>query len=264
MAVAGEPLEAVVDDGSVFTEIDAGGLAVDSAAGQPAVDAFVSAVRGGEPWYPALLQAVAQWVEPEEIVDGEVFRYLLGGEAFNWMRLAERLLAAAEELVPEAEAERLLFLGEAPEESPDEEFARAIGHQKYRAHLNFQYGVTVEEGLLLVVELELHKSRASLDGRRSQPDDVAAYERVYGVSFEELLALFRQETGSGLGARVSLSEMQQFTYWCWKYRVRMQEPARVASDTRRALALLSRMEVESHVGSRRGRVSERADVIEVD
>ena len=43
---------------------------------------------------------------------------------------------------------------------------------------------------------------------------------------------------------MSLSEMQTFTYWCSKYRFRTCEPARVASDTRKALALLSRLEAE--------------------
>ena len=73
---------------------------------------------------------------------------------------------------------------------------------------------------------------------------MAAYESVYGKSLVDLVAEYRMETGSNLGERVTQSEFAAFTYWCSKYRFRLSEPARVASDTRRALALLSRLEAE--------------------
>ena len=207
------------------------------------VAAYLDALRAGTPWYPALLDVVARWVTAEETTDDATYRYLLGGEAFDWRRLAERLLDAAGDLVPTSEAERLIFEGKPPEgEDPSEEaFARTIGREKYRAHLNFQYGVTVEEALLLHAEQDLQKAR-HLEGPRGEPADVAAYERVYGKTFAELTAEYRIETGCSLGERVSQAELAAFTYWCSKYRFRLAEPARVASDTRKALALLSRLE----------------------
>ncbi|MDE2640973.1 MAG: hypothetical protein OXI03_10400 [Chloroflexota bacterium] len=209
------------------------------------VRTFLDAIERGEPWYPALLDVIARWVTPEEEADGVLYRYLIGGEAFDWLRLAERLLDAADDTVPAAEAERLLFGGEPPEvhDGSEEAFARAIGHEKFRAHLNFQYGVTVEEVLLLQAELELVKAR-NLDGPRSTQPDVAAYERVYGRSLPELLIEYRADTGETLPRRVLQSQLRAFTYWCSKYRFRLAEPARVASDTRKALALLSRLEAE--------------------
>ena len=207
------------------------------------VAAFLGALAGGEPWYPALLGVIARWVTPGESVGGAGYRYLIAGEAFDWMRLAERLLDAAGDAVPPAEAERLLFEGKPPpgHDASEEAFARAIGPGKHRAHLNFRYGVVVEEALLLQAELELQKAR-TLDGPRSAPADVLAYERVYGRSFEELAAEYRAETGTSLPRRVSWAQLRAFTYWCSKYRFRLAEPARVASDTRKALALLSRLE----------------------
>ena len=50
------------------------------------------------------------------------------------------------------------------------------------------------------------------------------------------------ETGGILGDRMSQSELQAFTYWLSKYRVRTGEPARVASDTKKAIAMMSRLE----------------------
>ena len=228
------------------------------------VATFLAALRAGQAWYPALLHVVARWVTADERADGVAYHYLLGGEAFDWRRLAERLLDVAGDLVPEDEAERLLFEGKPPEgeDASEEAFARAIGREKYRAHLNFQYGVTVEETLLLQAETELQKAR-SLEGPRGEPADVAAYERVYGKPFAELVAEYRVETGSALAEQVSQAELAAFTYWCSKYRFRLAEPARVASDTRKALALLSRLEAERAPRELRAPDTRPVEVIEL-
>ena len=214
----------------------------DASALNPAagVACFLDALDSGAPWYPTLLAVIARWTAADEAVDGVTYRYLLAGEAFDWLRLAARLLGAAADRVPPAEAERLLFHGEPPDGSDEDAFARAIGHAKHRAHLNFQYGVVVEEALLLTAEQELQKAR-TIDGPLAEPPDVLAYERIYGHPLGELLQLFRTETGCPLGERVRQDDWQAFTYWCSKYRFRTGEPARVASDTRKALALLSRL-----------------------
>ena len=228
------------------------------------VAAFLDALRAGDPWYPALLDVVARWVTPEETVEEATYRYLLAGEAFDWRRLTERLLDAAGDLVPADEAERLLFERKPPpgDDPSEEAFARAIGREKYRAHLNFQYGVTVEEALLLQAEQDLHKAR-HLEGPRGEPADVAAYERVYGKTFAELTAEYRAETGASLGSNVSQAELAAFTYWCSKYRFRLAEPARVASDTRKALALLSRLEAARAPRERRIPAPKPAQIIEL-
>ncbi len=210
---------------------------------EAALQAFIEALDRGEPWYPALLDVISRWVAPVESLDGAPRDYLIAGEAFDWLSLAERLLAAAGPRVPAIEAERLLFRAEPPDGSDEESFARAIGPVKHRAHLNFQYGVVVEETLLLTAELELQKARP-IDGPRGEPPDVTAYERIYAKPLDELMALYRSETSQPLGSRVRQVEWQAFTYWCSKYRFRTGEPARVASDTRKALALLSRLHAD--------------------
>ncbi|MBM4415233.1 MAG: hypothetical protein FJ035_03040 [Chloroflexi bacterium] len=207
------------------------------------VACFLDALDSGTDWYLSLLAVIARWTAPDETVGGVTYRYLLAGEAFDWLRLAARLLAAAAARVPPAEAERLLFHGEPPDGSDEDAFARAIGPAKHRAHLNFQYGVVVEEALLLTAEQELHKAR-TVDGPRAEPPDVLAYERIYGQPLAVLLQLFRAETGCALTERIRYDDWQAFTYWCSKYRFRTGEPARVASDTRKALALLSRLRAD--------------------
>ena len=204
------------------------------------VAAFLEALDGGDEWYPALLGVIARWTTPLEVVDGAEYEYLTAGEAFDWLRLAQRLLEAAGDRVPEEEAERLLFEGSPPGGEDEDEFARAIGPAKHRAHLNYQYGVVVEETLLLSAELELQKAGTLAGSGRPAPE-VEAYERVYGKPMTELLMLFRAENGETWDNSISLREFKAFTYWCSKYRFKNSEPARVASDTRKALALLSQL-----------------------
>jgi hypothetical protein len=57
-----------------------------------------------------------------------------------------------------------------------------------------------------------------------------------------LLRDFRAERRLPPLPHISLTEMREFVYWLFKYRVGHSEPARVASDTRKALAQLSAIE----------------------
>lgn len=205
------------------------------------VEALRRALERGAPWYPALLEVISRWTAPSEQIDGALNTYLIAGEAFDWLLLAQRLLDEMGDLVPVDQAEQLLVHGIAPDGSGEAEFETAIGAAKHRAHLNFQYGVVVEELLLLAVELELVKS-GSLSGAGRPAPDIEAFDHVYGKPLNELKLLYAYESGTALAERMSQSELQAFTYWLSKYRVRTGEPARVASDTKKAMAMMSRLE----------------------
>lgn len=217
------------------------------------VAGFRDAIESGEPWFDALMRAIALWEAPAEIVDGRTYRFLVGGEAFDWLLLAERLLDAAQGRVPQPDAERLLFAGVTPAEDISERPARLdderlrafIGEHKHRAHLNYLYGVLVEEALQYTVELDVAKERASVNIKDVRVDEGArdpVYERIYGRTRDDLLGEFRSERSIPHTTHIALGELREFQYWLFKYRVRNQEPARVASDTRKALAQLSRID----------------------
>jgi len=227
---------------------------------EQAVEAYRRALRRGEDWYDALLAVVARWVAPSEFMDGVEQVYLLGGEAFDWLRLAQRLIEAAGDLVPQAEVERLLLMGLPPRTETEEEFEQAIGPAKYRAHLNFQYGVVVEELLLLATELELLKAGGLTHyGRRNV--DVAAYEHVYGKPLDELKALYLLDQGIEVTDEMGLGAMQAFTYWLSKYRLKTVEPARVASDTKKAMQMMARLEGNRARADRQAQARRRAGSI---
>lgn len=222
---------------------------------QQGVQAFRRAISAGDNWYTALLQVVSRWVAADEEVAGIHLQYLIAGEAFDWLLLAQRLVTAAEDLIRPDEAEALLVQGIAPRPETEDDFEAAIGPAKYRAHLNFQYGVVVEELLLLAAELELHKT-GHLARHGAQPADIEAYERVYGKSLDELKIFYGAETGELLGDRMTQTEMRTFTYWLSKFRIRFAEPARIASDTRKAMTVLAHMEGNR---TRRGRLRAAAE-----
>ena len=225
-----------------------------------AVEAYRRALRRGDDWYDALLAIVARWVAPSEILEGVEHVYLVGGEAFDWLRLAQRLIDAAGDLVPPAESERLLVMGLAPRTETEEDFERAIGPAKYRAHLNFQYGVVIEELLMLATEQELLKAGGLTHyGRRNA--DIAAYEHVYGAPLEELKALYVQDEGREVAEEMDLSAMHAFTYWLSKYRLRTMEPARVASDTKKAMTMMARLEGNRARADRQAQAKRRAGSI---
>ncbi|MEE9285153.1 MAG: hypothetical protein V3V35_05415 [Dehalococcoidia bacterium] len=202
------------------------------------VNRFRNALLQGEDWFDALLDTVAAWTSPSEIAHGREFRYLVGGEAFDWLLLAERLVLSADGLVPEEEREALIFSGQPPRPMTPEEFRERIGSSKHRAVMNFWYGVMVEEALILAVEHEVRKGRhggAEPEGHRL---DTSVYQRIYGRAHDDLLREFSAEKQEIAPDRLSLSELREFTYWLFKYRVRNSEPARLASDTKKGLDCL--------------------------
>jgi hypothetical protein len=192
----------------------------------------------GKHWYIALLEAIGRWTVAEETVDGRLYRYLIAGEAFDWLLLAERLCRTVEDYIPEKELERLLFYGKAPLNLTPEEFQAIIGESKYRQHLNFFYGITVEDALYLSVLNEIRKERMATVFNRDADYDDEVYTRIYGETRTELLDEFRSSKGYERDMITGLTESREFTYWLFRYRVENCDRSRVASDTKKAMEFL--------------------------
>jgi len=203
-----------------------------------AVAHLKQAVADGKHWYLALLEAIGLWGSVEEVYDGQHYRYLIGNEAFDWLLLAERLCLEVDGVVPEHEKVGLLFSGKPPIELSRKEFSSLIGEAKYRAYLNYVYGVVVEQALVSAVEEEVRKDFSSLTASRHAALEQEAYRRIYGADTTALLRRFRQEAGYADAESISLTEEKEFTYWLFNYRVQNSDKERVASDTRKALQWL--------------------------
>jgi len=180
-----------------------------------AIELFKQALASGQHWYLALLEAIGLWSSAEETYDGRHYRYLIGGQAFDWLLLAERLCQEFNGLLPEQEMLDLLISGQPPLELSEGEFEALIGGSKYRAYLNYFYGVVVERYLLLAVEEEVEKEHRAQVGLGGSED---SYRRIYGADQPSLLRRFREETGYDQGNSITISELREFTYWLFQYR----------------------------------------------
>jgi hypothetical protein len=186
------------------------------------------------------------WTLPEETCKDRTYHYLIGGEAFDWLLLAERLLSEVKGLVPQEEVVDLLFHSRLPLQMTDEEFKGLIGASKYSAQLNYFYGVTVEEALVLAVEGEVRKEQAARGISEGEELGEEVCRRLYGASRHALLVKFRKEKGYARGRSIQFQELKEFTYWLFKYRVSNSDKVRIASDTAKGLKELERQWKHKH------------------
>ena len=193
------------------------------------------AVASGTHWYLAIIQAARFWKSAEEDYGAHHYTYLIGGEAFDWLSLAERLCEEIDDSIPNTEKINVLFFDHPPIEVSNEIFKKLLGPSKYRAYLNFLYGVLVEEALLWAVVTEIRKERMYSGLNKHNETLDKAYCRIYGATESTLLAEFRQEKKYPKHKSISLTERKEFTYWLFKYRLKVCDKSRVASDTKKAL-----------------------------
>ncbi|MFC1892970.1 hypothetical protein ACFLYR_02885 [Chloroflexota bacterium] len=203
-----------------------------------AVRYLQQAIKSGSHWYIALLEAIGLWSSAEETYGDRTYCYLIAGEAFDWLLLAERLCDAVDGWPPDEEKRALLFQGRPPLDLSQEEFRRLIGGIKYHQLLNYFYGVIVEEALILAVREEVRKEWLTQGYTIDRDTTNEVYRRIYGSTRAVLLKKFRQEKGHPQVQSAGLTELKEFTYWLFKYRLEHCEKTRVASDTKKALGQL--------------------------
>jgi hypothetical protein len=214
---------------------------------EPSILHLQTSIREGNHWYVALLEAIALWKKAEENFRGRAYRYLIAREAFDWLILAERLCDEIAELIPPKEKDALLFRGQPPINVSPEKFKELIGLAKYHHYLNYFYGITAEEALVLAAEEEVRKQKWSWGYCREPDVTNEAYRRIYGASFREMLNGFRQENSIPESDGASLTELKEFAYWRFKFRIKVCEKAKVASDSRKAITWLNEHGVSRYV-----------------
>ena len=132
----------------------------------------------------------------------------------------------------------LLFQGQPPLELDVNKFKELIGRSKYSQYLNYFYGITVEELLILKVQEEVRKERRTLGYNHERDTVNEAYQRIYGASKALLIREFREEKRYPYLKSISLTELKEFIYWLFKYRLKHSDKAKIASDTKKALLWL--------------------------
>ena len=194
-----------------------------------------TAIVTGTPWQKALLETVGRWTMAEETLGGREYRYLIQGEAFDWLLLAERLCVGVNGAISTEDKERFLFSGGTLDSVDEEQFRDYLGPSKFRAYMNFRYGVVLEEALQLVAEEEVRKLHFSRSYSDNDELIEEAYVHLYQKPRLELIKVFQQETKKDRRRSLTLTDLNEFTYWLHKLRLKLWDPARVASDTRKAI-----------------------------
>ncbi|MYD93326.1 MAG: hypothetical protein F4Y02_06475 [Chloroflexi bacterium] len=192
-------------------------------------------LEAGSHWYLAALRACGEWRLADEVHQGRRLTYLIAGEALDLVLLIDRIASTRRDAVPRAERDELRIQGRPPIYVPGDAFADALGATRFNAYLNFFYGVDVEEAVVHAVELEASKAHPLDRGA------VDVYLLVYGKTLAELLGAYRAARRLKDDGRVRWTDWKDFTYWCFRWRLRTQVPARIASDTRKGIALLQRL-----------------------
>lgn len=230
------PVQVFDYSGNVLTSNEAAALAH-----------FDNEIRLGRPWGEVLLEAIGMWTISEEWFNGRYYKYVIQNEAFDWLVLAERLCENVMDMVSSAEIESLLFKGLLPFDLRIESSKHVVGYNKYRGILNFWYGVVAEETLHLIIEDEVRKDMHA--GGRTDVEDLddTVFKRLYDDNRSNLLKRFAEETGGKVNDMLSVVQYREFTYWLFKLRVKYWDPARVASDTRKALEFLNQFRHDSVV-----------------
>ena len=200
-----------------------------------AVQHLRRSLKQGRHWPTALLEAMALWTTPQETYQGRDYSYFIGGEAFDWLLLAERLSQDVDGLIPQTDLEELLFTGRWPETIDEPQLKRLLGVDKHRGYLNYFYGVMVEEALQSATEREVHKRHLSNSNQYQDDFSEEAFSKIYRSSRSELLKQFRKEKGLRAKRSMTLTESREFTYWLFKHRLSICDKAKVASDTRKGL-----------------------------
>jgi len=203
-----------------------------------AIEHLKEAIAAGKHWYLAILEAIKLWTSPEEDYNGRHYQYLIDNEAFDWLVLAERLCEEVDGLIPQKELIDLLFFDRPPIELTKDEFKELVGKAKYQAYLNYLYGVLVEQILLLAVTEEIRKRKRALGLVKDGGAIDEAYQRIYGTTQQELVARFRKEKHYPKCKSMSLTGVNEFTYWLFKQRLKRCDKSCVASDTKKALGKL--------------------------
>ena len=204
-------------------------------------------------WQKAYVGTIAAWPIANETLHGETFHYFIGGEAFNWKRLAERIAMQLEEEgceVPSVD-EVLDWIAQSGTFGglSEQEFRRILGVDGWRAHLNHFYGVHIEQCLLAEVQTRIQKRRYSRGMPPSDDSSERAFAGLYEGDEDDLWEEFMKECGPELadlmeessGDTRSIALDEEFTYWLFKRRIENTNAPQVAAETKRGLEMMERI-----------------------
>ena len=183
-----------------------------------------------------ILSIIKNW----KIDNKKNYNFIINNEAFNWKRLAIYIIDYLNldrdlyDMTLDWLSEPHLFAT-----FSENKFKNLIGFEKYTSHLSFLYGIIIERCLITFVEQEFYKKQISYGNfLKFQIDD--AFIKIYGSSFDEMFNEFSENNKIKIN-KFNENDDENFTYWCFKKRVKISEPSKLASDTKKGTKFLYKL-----------------------
>lgn len=200
-------------------------------------------------WHAAGISMVGAWPVTTDNSPNKLVYRLIGGEAMDWRQVIKLGHEADSTLFEKYDVASWLRNSDIHGDVGAHEFTDCLGEERYKAHLNFFYGVKVERSLLSVTVDDLVKNVVSCGGPANSVTRRQAYKELYGVTYIELKSQFQQYLKDS-GIQVDLSDIEaEFRYWLFKFRLNNSERVKTASDTKRGLDRWHREQATSSVVS---------------
>tara|TARA_B100001029_G_C15063719_1_gene461177 strand:+ start:4305 stop:4946 length:642 start_codon:yes stop_codon:yes gene_type:complete len=185
----------------------------------------------------------------KEIPYHKINNAFISGEVFNWKLSLKLFYSEFENL---DEIDNYLFTPYDFSHKERNQIKRLMGSKLYSAHLNYFYGVVVENAIREILRSEIEKKRGYLDQNNYFLINEKIFKLIYGKNIEELWAEFC--SNERLGARsyyvpnkIYSLEYDSFTYWLSKKRIKLCAPELNASLISRGLDYLERIGIKNEL-----------------
>ena len=182
------------------------------------------------------MKIIGEWPVKFENIDNIEYRYWVNDEAFNWHLLANRIASYVTEVNNKKVLEKLLHSTHWLPGSDQGKIINFFPPDTYRAHLNFIYGVVLEEVIICFNEME--KNKDVINQFHASDAINAVYLDLYGYNFSEFIRIYEFEKKIKLDNFDSLAVYHDFLYWSWKYRLKKSTPEKIAYDSQSGINFL--------------------------
>ena len=164
------------------------------------------------------------------------YQYWINDEAFNWYLLASRIIFSVKDEQNIKKLDHFLSIEHFLPGSDQRIIINLFPPDKYRAHLNFIYGVILEEVIICFNEME--KNKDVLNQFNVTDSINLVYLNLYGMDYTEFIRLYEFETKTKLDQFDTLHSYYNFLYWSWKYRLMKSTPEKIAYDSQSGINFL--------------------------
>ena len=185
----------------------------------------------------------------KQISDNKIHKTFILGEAFNWKLSLKHYYSEFENL---CEIDDFLFIPYEFNQKERDQIKRIMGTKLYSAHLNYFYGIVVENAIREILRLEIEKKRGYHDYGNYFEINEEVFSLIYRKKNKELWSEFCSYKRLGsksyyVPSKIYSLEYDSFTYWLSKKRIKLCTPELNASLISRGLNYLERIGIKNEL-----------------